>query len=104
MNTKKHYTLEDLERDYGPFTFGETLEAYRLADEISLKDFAKKLGMSPQSLCDLEKGRRLPSVDRVAKIAKKLQEPIEGWLSLALSDMVRAVKPNLKVEITRKIS
>jgi transcriptional regulator with XRE-family HTH domain len=104
MNTKKHYTLKDIEKDYGPFTFGETLEAYRLADEISLKDFSKKLGMSSQSLCDLEKGRRIPSVERVAKIAKKLHEPVEGWLSLALADMVRSVNANLTVEVKKKIS
>src|SRR3954468_5498341 len=80
MSTRKHYTVTDLEKEFGPLTFGNTLESYRLAEEKSQKDFAKKLGITPQSLCDLEKGRRVPSIERAAKIAKKLGEPVETWV------------------------
>ena len=75
MGTKKHYTVSDLEKEFGPLTFGNSLEAYRLSEELTQKQFAKKLGITAQSLCDLEKGRRIPSVERAAKIAKKLNEP-----------------------------
>ena len=71
---------------------------------MSQKDFARKLGMSPQSLCDLEKGRRIPSVERAAKIAKKLNEPIETWVMLALSDMIREARLDLKVDVKKKAS
>ena len=104
MATKKHYTVRDLEREFGPLTFGNALEAYRLGDNLSLKNFAKKLGITSQSLCDLEKGRRIPSVGRAAKIAGKLNEPIESWISLSLSDMVREVDLDLKVEVKKKAS
>lgn len=103
MNTKKSYTTKDLEKEFGVLTFGNALEAYRLADDFSQKEFAKKLGITAQSLCDLEKGRRLPSVERAAKIADKLREPVESWVALALSDMVRAAHLDLRVEV-RKVS
>lgn len=104
MSTKKHYTLKDLEADYGQLTFGNALEAYRLSDNLSQKDFAKKLGITPQSLCDLEKGRRIPSFKRVIKIAKKLHEPIESWVSLVISDMMKKADLNLKIEIKKHAS
>ncbi len=103
MSTKKHYTVTDLEKEFGPLTFGSALEAYRLGEELSQKVFAKRLGITPQSLCDLEKGRRIPSVDRAAKIAGKLREPIETWVELALEDMVRAAHLKLSVEV-KKVS
>ena len=37
---------------------------------MSLSRYAKKLGISKSSLQDLEEGRRVPSPNRVAKIAK----------------------------------
>lgn len=104
MSTRKHYTIADLEKEFGPLTFGNTLESYRLGEEKTQKDFAKKLGITPQSLCDLEKGRRVPSVERAAKIAKKLGEPIETWVALALSDMMSEAHLDLKVEVKKKAS
>lgn len=100
MSIKKHYTVLDLEKEFGVPTFGNTLEAYRLAEDMTQKDFAKKLKISPQSLCDLEKGRRIPSIDRVVRIANKLNEPVETWVALALSDLVRAADLNLKVQVS----
>jgi transcriptional regulator with XRE-family HTH domain len=102
MSTRKHYTVADLEKEFGPLTFGNTLESYRLAEEKSQKDFAKKLGITPQSLCDLEKGRRVPSIERAAKIAKRLGEPVETWVTLALSDMMREAHLDLKVEVKKR--
>ncbi len=104
MNTKRHYTTADLEKEFGPLTFGNALESYRLGEEMSQKDFARQLGITPQSLCDLEKGRRIPSIARAAKIAKKLREPVETWITLALSDMMREAHLDLKVEVKKKAS
>ncbi|MGE3974353.1 MAG: helix-turn-helix transcriptional regulator [Bdellovibrionales bacterium] len=101
MSTKKHYTVSDLEKEYGPLTFGNSLEAYRLGEELTQKQFAKKLGISPQSLCDLEKGRRIPSLERAAKIAKKLNESAESWIGLVISDMVREADLDLTVEVKK---
>lgn len=88
MNTKDYGTKE-LERDYGPLTFGKALLAHRKCEEISQKDFAEKLGVSQQSLCDIEKGRRIPSAHRAVRIARKIGQPENLWVKLALQDELR---------------
>ena len=87
MNTKSYF--EKLEKQYGTLTFGSMLKALRLTDEISQTAFAKKLGLSVQNLNDLEKGRRVPTATRAAKIAKKLHLPEMGLIQLALRDGLR---------------
>lgn len=100
MSTKKKsYGTRELERDFGPLTFGKLLEAYRLAEELSQKDFANFLGISPASLCDLEKSRRIPSAERAAAIAKKLKEPQNFWVQLALQDHLNHAGLKLKVSV-----
>jgi transcriptional regulator with XRE-family HTH domain len=103
MTTNRKYSTKDLEDEFGVLTFANSLEAYRLGEGFTQKDFAKQLGMTPQSLCDLEKGRRIPSIDRAAKIARKLKEPAETWVILAIEDMIRAANVNLAIEV-KKVS
>ena len=69
---KVKYGVKDLEKELGVLAFGQLLESHRLCDEISQKEFANFLEISPSSLCDLEKGRRLPSIARATSIARKL--------------------------------
>lgn len=100
MNTKKQkYGLHALEQDFGPFTFGKLLESYRLSEELSQKQFAKILGISQASLCDLEKGRRIPSPERAAKIARKLREPESFWVQLSLQDQLNEAGLKLRVSV-----
>ena len=35
MNTKPRYDLKEFEKEFGPLTFGEALESYRIGEEIS---------------------------------------------------------------------
>lgn len=99
MNIKIKYGTKELERDYGPLTFASTLESHRLCEEMSQKEFAKVLGISQASLCDLEKGRRIPTPERAAKIAKKLNEPPALWIQLALQDQLNELGIKLKVSV-----
>ena len=99
MNTKKSYGLKELERDFGSLTFGNALESLRLGEGFSQKQFAFMLGISPQSLCDIEKGRRIPSVSRAVKIARKIKMPEKTWIQLALQDIIRKENLNYKVSV-----
>lgn len=83
---KKFYGIEDLEKEYGRLTFGGLLESHRLCEEMSQKDFAKLLKISPSSLCDLEKGRRLPSLKRASKISKILGYSEIVFIEVAIQD------------------
>lgn len=99
MSTKLKFGVEELEKKIGVLTFAILLESYRLSDEKSQKDFAKCLGISQQSLCDLEKGRKIPSPDRAARIAKKLYEPEDFWIKLALQDILRSQNFHYEVSL-----
>ena len=98
MNTKD-YGIKELENEFGPLTFGNALGSFRLGKEMSQKEFASFLGITPQSLCDLEKSRRIPSPGRAAKIAKKLKEPIAFWVQLSFQDTIRKEELKLKVSV-----
>src|SRR3970040_1208306 len=73
MRTKKKSdAMKFLESLVGELTFGGLIEAMRQAEEMSQVEFAAKLGISKQHLCDIEKGRKFVSPERAAKFAKIL--------------------------------
>lgn len=84
MSTKSYF--EKLEKEYGRLTFGDLLKAWREAEDLSQTAFSKKIGLSVQNLNDLEKGRRIPSATRAARIAKKLGLSEMGMIQIALRD------------------
>jgi transcriptional regulator with XRE-family HTH domain len=101
MTTKKSKgsSGSDLEQKIlgGPLTFGAAVEALRVGEEISQADFARKLRVSRQYLCDVEKGRRLVSPEQAARFAKVFGHPPNVLVRLALQDAVRASGLKLKV-------
>jgi transcriptional regulator with XRE-family HTH domain len=100
MSTKKNkYTLDDFKNDIGIMTFGRMLESHRLCEDMNQKEFAKLLGISPSSLCDLERGRKIPSAKRAADMAEQLGMPPLYWIQLALEDQLRQQGLNYKVNI-----
>ena len=99
MDTEEIYGTKEMERDFGPLTFGNALESHRKCEELTLREFAGMLGISPQSLCDIEKGRRIPSIRRAAKIAKQLGEPEKTWIRLVFQDMLRHEQLDYRVSV-----
>ncbi|WP_409478128.1 helix-turn-helix transcriptional regulator [Pseudobdellovibrio sp. HCB154] len=97
MSTKKWYGIEDLEKRLGPFTMAMLLRSFRTREEISQVDFAKKLKISKANLCDIEKGRKLVSLERAAKFAKLLKDSELLYVKVALDDQLRAA--NLRYEV-----
>src|SRR5277367_381941 len=83
----------------GPLTFGAAVEALRVGEEISQTAFARKLGLSRQYLCDVEKGRRLVSPAQAARFAAAFGHPVNVLVRLALQDSVRASGLKLKVSV-----
>ena len=97
MITKKIYGHAEIERDFGRMTFGKALWAWRSCEELSVRQFAKLLGMTPSSLSDMETGRRIPTPARAAALAKKLGHPPEAWVIFALNDVLEREGIKLKV-------
>jgi transcriptional regulator with XRE-family HTH domain len=83
----------------GPLTFGMAVESLRLRDGFSQTVFAKKLGISRQYLCDVEKGRRLVSPEQAARFAKTFGHPPNVLVQLSLQDSVRESGLKLKVTV-----
>ena len=61
---------------------------------------AKILGISKQDLCNIEKGRKLVSVERAVSFAKSLKIPSKAMAKYALQDQL--YKAGLKGEIVIK--
>jgi transcriptional regulator with XRE-family HTH domain len=99
MTIDQTYGTVELSQEFGNLTFGNALSSYRLGEEKSQKEFAGFLGISAQSLCDIEKERRIPSPRRAAKIADRLGEPIAFWVQLALQDMLKTEALDLQVSV-----
>lgn len=57
-------------------TLGERIRELREQKDLSLRELAKRLGVSPAFLSDIELGRRYPSDEVLAKIAKELGESV----------------------------
>ena len=56
-------------------TLGERIRARRLELRITLREFARRVGVSAPYVTDLEAGRRHPGPEILARIAKELTLP-----------------------------
>ncbi|WP_218110224.1 helix-turn-helix transcriptional regulator [Oligoflexus tunisiensis] len=72
-----------------PSAFGRFLREFRTDRSLSQGELAAKLGVKSATLCDLERGRRTPSPERVQRIAAVLNVAERPLLEMALSDLLR---------------
>lgn len=93
----KHIDLKKLEKEYGTLTFGRLLLSHRLGEERTQTQMAKRLKISKQSLNDLEKGRKIPSIRRAIQIAKKIEILEDLAIQLVLQDQI--IREKLKYKI-----
>ena len=100
---KNFYGLEefrkDLERERGPMTFGRLLESHRKCEELTQEQLGKMVGLSRANICDLEKGRKIPSVKRAYAIASALGMSGKKWVEIALQDLLREQNLDFKVSV-----
>ncbi len=101
MRTKrKSDTLKYLERVAGrPLTLGGLIESIRLGEEMSQAAFARKLGVSPSHLCDIEKGRKVVSPQRAARFARILGRSPEQFVRLSLQELVDEAGLKMRVNV-----
>lgn len=57
--------------------FGSFLRKIREEKNISLRELAKKIGVSGAFLSDIELGRRFPAADKIELLAKEIGIPVE---------------------------
>ncbi len=100
MTTKNKFSSKDLYKDFGHLSFGEILRSFRLSEELSQAEFAQQLQISPANLCDLEKGRKIPSPLRAVRVARKLGLSEVFMVQVALQDSLSQMKIKMKVLVT----
>lgn len=90
MTTKetKYKATHVLKKILGPVSFGQMIQAHRLSLELSQVEMAKILSISKQDLCNIEKERKLVSVDRAIGFARKLKMPIKIFAKYVLQDQL----------------
>jgi transcriptional regulator with XRE-family HTH domain len=103
MTTKTENTLQILEKiiGYKP-TFGTMLAAIRESKEMSQADFARLLKITPQKLCDIEKGRRFISPKMAEEFAKKLGDSPEYFVIRCLQDELERNKIDVQLDIKHR--
>jgi transcriptional regulator with XRE-family HTH domain len=103
MNTKSKVTdktLKEIEKITGiKLSFGKLIWSIRQADELSQIDFATKLKISKQHLCDIEHERKSVSPKLASKYAEILGYSKEQFIRLSLQDLVNRDGLNVQVEI-----
>ena len=101
MRTKaKSKAMKYLERVAGrPLTLGGLIESIRLGEEMSQAAFARKLGVSPSHLCDIEKGRKVVGAERAARFAKILGRSPEQFVRLSLQELIDEAGLKMRVNI-----
>jgi transcriptional regulator with XRE-family HTH domain len=101
MTTKKQSdTMRFLEETAGrPLSLGGLIESIREGEDASQVSFAKKLGISPSHLCDIEKGRKVVSPERAAKFARILKRSPEQFVKLALQGLLDEVGLKMKIDV-----
>ncbi|MBI3019453.1 MAG: helix-turn-helix transcriptional regulator [Deltaproteobacteria bacterium] len=90
--------LEHLREKY--LTFGQMIESIRLADHISQAELSRKLKISRANLCDIEKNRRMVSLERAAQFAKILGYSQNQFVAVAIEDYLK--KAGFKAKVILK--
>ena len=78
---------------------GGLLLAIRQGEEMSQVQFAKKLGISKQYLCDIENVRRFISPKAAYVFAKKLGYSSEQFVRLCLQEMMDRDEMNFTISV-----
>ncbi len=96
MNTNARTHLESL---VGRLTLGKTIRSIRQGEEESQIEFAQRLGVSKQYLCDLEHDRKLVSAKKAYQFAELLGYSPEQFISLAIQDSLEHDGIHMLVEV-----
>ena len=99
IEKNKTHGLKDLEKRLGKLSVGEFLRTWRIAEETSLKDFGKLVGLSVANLCDIEKGRKGVSPEKAEQIAKAIGVPPALLVRLSIEESLQSAGLKYTVEI-----
>jgi hypothetical protein len=88
-----------LEKSTGRLTLGTAIRSIRQSEGESQIDFARRLGVSKQYLCDLEHNRKIVSAKKAKQFADDLGYSPEQFIALALQDSLEHDGMHMLVEV-----
>ncbi|KTD04685.1 Helix-turn-helix domain protein [Legionella geestiana] len=88
-----------LEKSLGRMSLGKAIRAIRQGEEESQIDFAHRLGISKQYLCDLEHDRKIVSAKKAKQFAEILGYSPEHFIALAFQDSLEHDGIHMRVEV-----
>ena len=97
---KKSNAIKELEKiRKAPLGFKDLLRSIRTTEEISQVELAELVGTSKAKICDFEKGRRVPSLELGAKLAKALGHSEALFVSKLIEEQIKDAKLKLKIRV-----
>ena len=99
IDKKRKFGLKDLDKRLGKITVGEFLRSWRLSEEQSQREFARKIHLSAANLCDIEKGRKGVSPEKADEIARILGYSRTVLVRLALEEQLSAAGLKYSIEV-----
>ncbi|KTD07191.1 helix-turn-helix domain-containing protein [Legionella jamestowniensis] len=96
MNTN---AKEHLEKLVGRMSLGKAIRAIRQGENENQINFAQRLGVSKQYLCDLEHDRKIVSAKKAKQFAETLGYSPEHFIALALQDSLEQDGIHMMVEV-----
>lgn len=106
MNIKRKKSLQSLKTiekiTGGKLTLGRLIWAIRQSEESSQVEFAERLDISKQQLCDIEHDRKSVSPKMAADYAKALGYSEEQFVRLCLQEMVNKAGLHMIVDAKKK--
>jgi DNA-binding XRE family transcriptional regulator len=81
-------------------TFGGYIRSARTMKDMTQKEHADFLKISKSTLCDIEKGRHIVSIELAVQLAKKCHLSEAMAVEYAIQDALRRSGLKFKVEVT----
>ncbi len=97
---KKSKAVKELEKVRKKYLgFKELLHSVRTTEEVTQVELADLVGTTKAKICDFEKGRRIPTMELSAKIAKALGHSEALFVAKLIEEQIKSAKLKLKVNI-----
>jgi transcriptional regulator with XRE-family HTH domain len=97
---KKSKAIQELEAiRKSPLFFKDLLNSIRVTEEMTQTELAELSGTSKAKVCDFEKGRRTPTLELAAKMAKALGHSEVLFVSKLIQEQIENANLKLKVSI-----
>ena len=97
---KKSQAIKELDKiRKKPLDFSDLLHSVRTTSEMSQVELATKAKTTKAKICDFEKGRRVPTLELAAKLAKALGHSEELFVSKIIKEQLKRSGLQLKIEI-----